>query len=177
MRAAKVVFSTCLLIFIFFCNFTIAADVAKIGVVDFQKVLETSDAGKHIQSELKKENETMSADLQQKGGEIEKIRKRLERESMVMSKEMREEKEREQRIKVNDFKTLQKKYRAQLQKRQVELMQALQVDVTEITQQIGKKEGYLLIMDKRGVIYAPSSVDLTDKLIQQLNKKSSNAKK
>jgi len=179
MRAAKVVFSTCLFIFIFifFCNYTLAADVAKIGVVDFQKVLEISDAGKYIQSELKKENEKMTADLQQKGGEIEQIRKRLERESMVMSKEMREEKEREQRIKVNDFKSLQKKYRAQLQKRQVELMQTLQADVTEITRQIGKKEGYLLIMDKRGVIYAPNSVDLTDKLIQRLNKKTSSAKK
>ena len=84
---------------------------------------------------------------------------------------MREEKEREQRIKVNDFKTLQKKYRAQLQKRQVQLMQQLQSTVTTITREIGKKEGYLLIMDKRGVIYAPSSVDLTDKVIQRLNKK------
>ena len=171
MRATKVVFITCLFVLIFFGTFAIAADVAKIGVIDFQKVLETSDAGKTIQTELKKENEKMAVDLQQKGGEIEKIRKRLERESMVMSKEMREEKEREQRIKVNDFKTLQKRYRAQLQKRQVQLMQQLQSTVTTITREIGKKEGYLLIMDKRGVIYAPSSVDLTDKVIQRLNKK------
>ena len=94
MRATKVVFITCLFGLIFFGTFAIAADVAKIGVIDFQKVLETSDAGKTIQTELKKENEKMAVDLQQKGGEIEKIRKRLERESMVMSKEMREEKER-----------------------------------------------------------------------------------
>jgi outer membrane protein len=172
MRVTKVVFITCLLMFIFLCHSVVAADVAKIGVIDFQKVLETSNAGKLIQSELKKDNEKMTADLQQKGEEIEKIRKRLERESMVMSKEMREEKEREQRIKVNDFKSLQKKYRAELQKRQVQLMQQLQADVTDITQQMGKKEGYLLIMDRRGVIYAPNSVDLTDKLIEQLNKKS-----
>ena len=86
MRATKVVFITCLFVLIFFGTFAIAADVAKIGVIDFQKVLETSDAGKTIQTELKKENEKMAVDLQQKGGEIEKIRKRLERESMVMSK-------------------------------------------------------------------------------------------
>jgi outer membrane protein len=171
MRATKAVFITCLLMFIFPYHSVIAADVAKIGVIDFQKVLEVSDAGKMIQSELKKDNEKMTADLQQKGEEIEKIRKRLERESMVMSKEMREEKEREQRIKINDFKSLQKKYRGELQKRQVQLMQQLQSGVTDVTQQIGKKEGYLLIMDKRGVIYAPNSVDLTDKLIEQLNKK------
>jgi len=165
MRTYKIACVICIVsIFILFSKFSLAADVAKIGVIDFQKVLETSAAGKAIQAELKAKNEKMAADLQKKG-------KRLERESMVMSKEMREEKEREQRIKVNDFKTLQKRYRSELQKLQAELMQQLQTKITAITQEVGKKEGYLLIMDKRGVIYAPTSVDLTDKLIQRLNKK------
>ncbi|MEE4262915.1 MAG: OmpH family outer membrane protein [Desulfobacteraceae bacterium] len=177
MRAYKIAWIGCIfLIFIFFSKFSLAADVAKIGVIDFQKVLETSTAGKVIQSKLKTQNEKMTADLQSKGAEIEKISQRLERESMVMSKEMREEKEREQRIKVNDFKTLQKNYRSELQKLQVELMQQLQTDITTITQEIGKKEGYLLIMDKRGVVYAPTSVDLTDKIIQAINKKSAKDK-
>ena len=177
MRAYKIACVIWCLIIIFFSNFSLAADVAKIGVIDFQKVLEISAAGKAIQAELKKKNEKMTADLQKKGAEIEKIQRRLERESMVMSKEMREDKEREQRIKVNDFKTLQKKYRSELQKVQVKLMQQLQTDVTTITREIGKKEGYLLIMDKRGVIYTPRSVDLSDKLIQQLNTKFAKTKK
>ncbi len=134
MRANKIACVIGCLVIVFFSSFSLAADVAKIGVIDFQKVLETSAAGKAIQAELKKENEKMGADLQKKGAEIEKIQRRLERESMVMSKEMREEKEREQRIKVNDFKTLQKKYRSELQKVQVKLMQQLQTDVTTITQ-------------------------------------------
>ena len=177
MRAYKISCVIGCLIIIFFSNFSLAADVAKIGVIDFQKVLETSTAGKAIQAELKKKNEKMTADLQKKGAEIEKIQRRLERESMVMSKEMREDKEREQRIKVNDFKTLQKKYRSELQKVQVKLMQQLQTDVTAITREIGKKEGYLLIMDKRGVIYTPRSVDLSDKLIRELNTKFAKTKK
>jgi outer membrane protein len=177
MRAYKIACVIWCLIIIFFSNFSLAADVAKIGVIDFQKVLEISAAGKAIQAELKKKNEKMTADLQKKGAEIEKIQRRLERESMVMSKEMREDKEREQRIKVNDFKTLQKRYRSELQKVQVKLMQQLQSDVTTITREIGKKEGYLLIMDKRGVIYTPRSVDLSDKLIRQLNTKFAKTKK
>ena len=178
MRTYKIVWVVCIFaIFIFFSEFSLAADVAKIGFVDFQKVLETSAAGKAIQSELKAQNEKMARDLQSKGAEIEKISKRLERESMVMSKEMREEKEREQRIKVNDFKSLQKSYRSELQKLQGQLMQQLQTDITASTEEIGKKGGYLLILDKRGVIYAPTSVDLTDKLIQALNQKTAKAKK
>jgi Skp family chaperone for outer membrane proteins len=36
---------------------------------------------------------------------------------------------------------------------------------------MGKKEGYLLIINKFGVIYSPNSIDVTDKVIGKLNTK------
>lgn len=157
-------------IIVLFNHVAFAADVAKIGVIDLQKILETSAAGKSIQTQLKKEKDKMEADLQKKGTEIEKIRKRLERESMVMGKEMREEKERESRIKINDFKSLQKKYRSDLQQLEAKLINKLKNDINDIVQNMGKKEGYLLIINKFGVIYSPNSIDVTDKVISALDK-------
>ena len=171
MRILKPVCFISIFIFLFFTNYSFAADVAKIGVIDLQKILATSAAGKRVQNELKKEKGKMEVDLQKKGAEIENIRKRLERESMVMGKEMREEKERESRIKINDFKTLQKKYRSDLQKLEGGLMNQLKSDIDEIVKAIGKKEGYLLIINKFGVIYSPNSIDITDKVIGKLNTK------
>ena len=171
MKILKPVRVISILIFVFFSHHSFAADVAKIGVIDLQKILETSAAGKSIQAELKKEKDKMEVDLKKKGAEIENIRKRLERESMVMGKEMREEKERESRIKINDFKTLQKKYRSDLQKLEGGLMNQLKIDIDEIVQEMGKKEGYLLIINKFGVIYSPNSIDVTDNVIGKLNKK------
>jgi outer membrane protein len=166
------------IIFIFFCSsLSLAADVAKIGIIDLQKILETSEAGKRIQNDLKAQKDKMESDLKQKGSEIESIGKRLERESMVMSKDMREEKEREQRIKINDFKTLQKRYRSELQKLEVELMGGLQNDLKGLIDSMGKKEGYLMIINKLGILYAPSSIDITDKVIQQLNALTAKKKK
>jgi outer membrane protein len=49
-----------------------------------------------------------------------------------MSKDMREQKEREFRIKVNDIKTLQKKYEVELQGIQKKLMAGLQSETLEI---------------------------------------------
>ena len=177
MRAVKCTFAISLLILFFCANSLLAADVAKIGVIDLQKVLETSTAGKLIQAQLKKLKEKMETDLKQKGSEIEKISKRLERESMVMSKEMREEKEREQRIKINDFKTLQKKYRSDLQKMEVQLMNQLQKDIKELVDAIGKKGGYLMIINKYGILYSPAKIDITDDLIKKLNVKTAKSKK
>ena len=176
MRAVISTVSITLVILFFLTDSLFAADVAKIGVIDLQKILETSGAGKSIQAELKKQKEQMESDLKQKGAEIENINKRLERESMVMSKEMREEKEREQRIKINDFKSLQKKYRSDLQKLEVEMMNQLQQDIKELVDGIGKKEGYLLIINKYSVLYSPGSIDITEDLIKKLNAKTAKKK-
>jgi outer membrane protein len=146
-----------------------AADVAKIGVVDIQRILENSNAGKAAQSELKKQKDQMESDLKKKGSEIEELRNRLERESMVMSKETLEEKEREVRILMNDFQSLQKRYRSELQALERKLMGELQKDILELVNEIGKREGYLLIVSRIGVLYSPQSIDVTDELIKQLN--------
>ena len=61
-----------------------AADVAKIGVVDLQKIIEVSSAGKAAKAEMKKKFTTMEEELQAKGAEVEELRKQLEREKMVM---------------------------------------------------------------------------------------------
>jgi outer membrane protein len=177
MRLIKPIWAISIIIIIFVSQHAFGADVAKIGVIDLQKILETSAIGKFIQSELRTQKNKMEADLKKKGTEIENIQKRLERESMVMGKEKREEKERESRIKINDFKSLQKKYRSDLQKLEGKLMQQLSDDINAIVNEMGKKEGYLLIINKLGVIYSPNSIDITDKIIGKLNTKFTKKKK
>lgn len=151
-----------------------AADVAKIGVVDFQKILEASNAGKTGQSEIKKQGEKMESDLKKRGAEIEELNKKLEKGAMVGSKEMREEKERESQIKIFDFKNLEKKYMAELQKLQTEIVVRIQKEVNAIVDEIGKEEGYQIIIEKNraGVFYSPASADITNRVIQRLNAKS-----
>lgn len=152
-----------------FAGTGICADVAKIGVVDFQRFFENSDAGKKIKEEITSKGKKMEAELKGKGAEIEEMKQRLEREAMVMSKEMREDKEREFRIKINDLKVLQKKYESELQSIQKELMGGLQQETLTIIEGIGKEQGYLMIMEKRVVLYSPASVDITDDVIKRHN--------
>jgi len=144
-----------------------AAEISRIGVVDFQRILETSEAGKAAQAEIKVEGAKMQEKLKKKGAEIEELKKRLEREALVMDKGMREEKEREYRIKVNDFKTLEQKFRDEFQVLNQRLVGRLQKEVFRLVEKIGKTEGYVLIIEKReaGVLYAQNAIDITDQLI------------
>ena len=134
-----------------------------------QRVLSTSDAGKAAQAEIKTQRDKMLQDLKVKGAEIDALGKQFERESMVMSKEKREEKEREYRIRINDFKTLEKRYNAQSQELQKRLLNEIVKDVYALVEEIGKNEGYLLIVRREGVVYSPDSIDITDELIKQMN--------
>ena len=146
-----------------------AADVAKIGILNMKRVLSTSDPGKSAQAEIKKQRDKMLQDLKEKGAEIDALGKQFERESMVMSKEKREEKEREYRIRINDFKTLEKRYNTESQDLQKRLLNKIVEDVFALAEQLGKNEGYLLIIRSESVMYSPGSIDITDVLIKQMN--------
>lgn len=151
------------------CGAAFGADSAKIGVVDFQLLFDKSDAGKAIKAELNAKKNKMETELNQKGSEIEELKKNLEREAMVMDKDMREQKERDFRIKVVDFRSLQKKYEGDLQELKEQLMGGLQQQTLKIIADIGKSGGYQIIIDKRVVLYSQSYIDLTDEVIRRNN--------
>jgi len=148
-----------------------AADVAKIGVIDFQRFLTTSKAGKSAQEEFKNQGEQMEAELKKAEDEIKNLKERLEREAMVMSQEMREEKEREYRIKINDFKQKKQTFMGKLKSLENRLISEIRDELLDLIQKTGKEEGYLLIIDKAAVHYSPSAIDITDDLIKKYNDK------
>lgn len=145
------------------------ADVAKIGVVDIQKILLTSSAGKMAKAQINKKAREMEAKLTERKDEIDKLKETLEREALVMSKETREEREREIRIKINDIKSLKKKYEQDLKTIEGKVVKQIQSDMASIVAELGKKEGYLLVITNQVVLYSPSTIDITDQLIQLYN--------
>lgn len=148
-----------------------AADVAKIGIIDFQKVLTESEAGKAVQGKIQEKGREMEKNLRVLGQEIETLSEQMTREAMVMSKEKREEKQRELEIKKYDFQSLQKKYQMEFRELESIEVEKLQKEIFALAEKIGKKEGYLLILEKTAAIYYPTSIDMTDGLIEEYNKK------
>ena len=151
-----------------------AADKPKIGIINFQKILVSSSSGKIAKEEINKKGKEMETSLKAKGEELEELKKTIEREALVMSKEKRDEKEREFRIKVNDFKTLQAQYRDDFKAFEAGFIKKINKDVLAIAQTMGKDEGYTLILEQNaaGVVYFAEALDMTDKVIDAFNKSS-----
>ena len=149
----------------------IAADVAKIGILDAQRVLEISSAGKAAQARIKAEGTQRSDDLKKRAQEFKTLEEQLKREAMVMSQEKRDDKSRELKIRKVEIEDLQKKYSREMSQMQQQILNKIQADIVKLAQEIGKEDGYLLILTKENVIYYPSSIDVTDKLIENYNVK------
>lgn len=147
-----------------------AAEV-KIGVIDFQEVVGKSQPGQQIEADLKKEGERMEAELTKDKEALTTLKEKLEREAMVMSREAREEKEIEFRVKARNLQEKEKRYRAEFMGKQRQEVDKLRTVVLEIAQDLGKKEGFTLVLSKVGVLYHNSAIDLTDKVVQMLNQR------
>jgi outer membrane protein len=169
MRVFKINFFAILIVTFVFVFSSYAADVAKIGVVDFNRIANTSNEGKAAKAEIERQFKKMQAELEKKKSEIEKIQKTLERQAAVISKESREEKKRELQIKIFDIQNLEKKYKSELRKLDRKKTIEIQKEAVKIVRDIGRKEGYLIILDKSVAVYVPKTLDLTDKVIQEYN--------
>ena len=75
------------------------------------------------------------------------------------------------KIKKVELDDLSKKYTRELKRLEQKLIKRIQKDIVSLTNEIGKKEGYLLIINKPAVLYNPTAIDVTDQIIQQYNAK------
>jgi outer membrane protein len=147
-----------------------AADI-KIGIVDFQQVVEQSKPGQSVEADLKKEGERLESELTKDQEELKALQEKIEREAMVMSREAREEKEIEFRVKARNLQEKEKRYKAEFVGKQRQEVDNLRKVVLEIAQEVGKKEGFTLVVSKVGVLYNDPAVDLTSRVVKLLNER------
>ncbi|MEW5733340.1 MAG: OmpH family outer membrane protein [Thermodesulfobacteriota bacterium] len=171
MKAKMMTAALVLLLALFFSGAAMAQETGKIGILDVQRVLNASAAGKEATASLTAKGTAAQKDLLKRNDEIEELKKTLERKMLVMNPESRDEKQKELRNKILDLKDLEKKYQDDLRSMEQDLREGIMNQIMALVASIGKKEGYVLIIDKNegGVVYAPDAIDLTDRVIQEFN--------
>jgi outer membrane protein len=156
-----------------------ADDNFKIGVVNFQQILQNSKSGQEIQSKIKQKGEAFKSELQKKQDEIKELQEKYKRESVILSNEQKVQKEREIRAELNEYRILQHQNTQEFNKIRTELVNDVQKIVVDFAQKFGKSEGYLLIIEKQSgtVLYAKDSFDITKQFVEEIDKQNSAEKK
>ena len=151
-----------------------AADAVKIGVFDINEVMERSEGGQLAKATLEKEFKEKEAELQKRAKEIEELKKQFEQQRSATESDLAKKKISEIRLKTSDLKNRETEYNRQLNISKDKVLKKLFEEVSAIADEIGKTEGYTMILLKQNrpspsVWYAAEGVDITDKVIEAYN--------
>lgn len=162
-----------MMIFLGWTSLGFSADTIKIAVIDFQRIVQESSAGKISQKEIRIRGEGLQKKIMDEKKNLDEMKQSIERESLVLSPEKQDEKKREFRIKVNDFKKMQQDIQKQFKQLEIQKLNEIQKQVFELANEIGGKEGYSLILEKKasGLVYYFDKLDITDTVIKAYNLK------
>lgn len=144
----------------------------KIGVVDMQAVIAESEPGAKAMGELKGRFETMKAELDKQNEAITKLRDELQRQSMVLSQEAKQDKELEYRRVVRDFQDQFQAFQMKMKAEEDRLSEPILELLLNVIQEYGKKNAFSMIIDgaSAGLLYADDAVIITENIKQELNK-------
>lgn len=178
----KSIFTFTMILAIFFLvPSAFSADVAKIGIVFSQKVMVESSAGKIINKKMGTKRKEIVERMNAEAKPMEAMKKEIDKmkllpDSMDKNKLAQKQNAFNQRLMALD--KLRKQLNKEIQELNKTLMTKFSADLNEIIRDIGKKEGYLMIFDRKeaGIYYAPSEIDITDSVIKILNQKTAETK-
>ena len=152
-----------------------AADTpAKIGYIDLQKILLQSNEGKQAKIALEKQFASRKKELNQKKQELEDMQKSLETQSSMLSRDALAEKQADFLKKRDQFLKLVQQYDKELQEQDGDLTKSILLKLQDIITKIGRDGKYSVILEKSqgGILYAPESEDLTDRVLKLFNQES-----
>jgi len=153
----------------------------KISFVDTQTVFEKTKLGKKYQGVLKEYYESRKKILDLDADEIQKLRDDYGKQSAVLKPEARKEREESIGRKINDFEKKRTEFNNELSKKNEELSSEFNQEMVAILKDMAKREKVSLILNRTisvmskgeipSVLYGDEDLDLTEKVIVEMDKK------
>ena len=150
----------------------------KIGLIDMQRFQQESTAFQKIRIKLEKKFEVLKRKLDAQKQKIDKLEEELRKQSLMLSLDAKEDKRRELEKQKRYYKYLYNELSQEMRDAEQDAKRMVARDIEKIVRQIGKKEGYTLILEKGtlGLLYYKDSIDITDKVVAAYDKMKTSAK-
>ena len=144
-------------------------DRMKIGVIDVQRVVAESAAGKRAGERLQAQLKKAEADTLKERQDLERMRNDLDKKGPLLKEEERRNMELDfQKRSVNLQRTMGD-LQQEIQLKEREMMQDILKDVEGVVNDIGKAEKFTLILSRSQLLYVEQGIDITSKVIETFN--------
>lgn len=144
-----------------------AADAAKFGAIDVQKVLNESETGKKAKSDLEGLIKSKQSSIDEKGKIIEKLKADMEKQASVLSADARKTKEDELEKALREYQRVVQDSQTEIKKKEAELTDTILKEIKELIEKTGEEEGYTLIIERGMVLYSNKGIDITDTVLKK----------
>jgi len=141
----------------------------KIGVLDSQRVLETSAEGKRAIAQLEARNKQLQAEVTKLNDQIKSLEGRLSTQRLTLTQEAAQAISADLVRKQTEQKRLSEDASRELQELQFKLLNKIQSELIPLIEAVGKEKDLEIIFDlaKSGAVYFKPTVDLTDEVIRR----------
>lgn len=145
----------------------------KIGFVDIQKAIQETSAGKSAKGQLESEFNKRKKELETKESDLQKMNEDLEKRAMVLSDDVRAQKQTELQQEIMKYRELVSRSQMEIQQKERDLTMPILEGLRDIIEEIAKKDKYTMIMERseQNVLWASSEIDLTDRVIKEFEAK------
>ncbi|MCW0484364.1 OmpH family outer membrane protein [Gaoshiqia sediminis] len=149
----------------------------KYAFVDTEYILENIPSYTAAQEQLDQISKQYQKELETIHGEVEKMYKDFQAESVLLSEDMKRKREDVIITKEKEYKALQRKYfgpDGDLFKKRQGLIKPIQDDIFNAVQELANEGSYAVIFDKAGglsMLYTNPKFDLSDQVLQKLGYK------
>ncbi|MCL4542266.1 MAG: OmpH family outer membrane protein [Deltaproteobacteria bacterium] len=142
-----------------------------IAVVNMQKIISISNQGKKANAELKALALKYNARLLAMRKKIAGIQSDLKQNGSIMSASEKAKKTKEFEADISAFNAEEKHVQSVATEKRYELLKGIVSKIEAIVTKIAKKNGYMLVVDRPGVVYRANSINITNEVLKQMNLK------
>ena len=153
----------------FFLLSGIASAQTKVGVVDVQRAVASTEDGLRAQATLKKLFDNRQQELNKKQTDLQRQREELDKQAKVLPKDALTKRIDEWQKQMMELQAIFLEYNKELEKKQKELTDPVFEKILAIIKRIATTENIDVVLDKATVAYVRTDLDLTDKAIQLYN--------
>jgi outer membrane protein len=148
-----------------------AAGPIRIAVIDTEKILLSSNAGKKAVADLKKLQEQREKELGAKAQELKDLQAKINDGRLSLAQDKLADLSKQYEEKEIALRRAQDDATRELTKKRDEMLASIDDKVMPVINQVGKELGYTLIFRKfeSGLIYADDGVDITNAVIQRID--------
>lgn len=148
---------------------SVQAAELKIGVVNMQKVLTTSTAGKKAQSIIEQKMKSYDSTFKKDKDSLVTMRDEIEKKSSAWSDTVKQQKFSDFQKKSAELGTKEREANQEIRKLQERHVQPVLEKLEEIIQSVAKGGQYDLIVPSNTILYASGKHDITDQVTKALD--------